>query len=64
MLELSKGCAFEPRCDFKSHVAGGRCAMELPDLHSLAESQTQQSRCFLSNSDREKLLVPRQFLDK
>jgi peptide/nickel transport system ATP-binding protein len=64
MLELSKGCAFEPRCDFKSHVAGGRCAIELPDLNSLAESQTQQSRCFLSNSDREKLLVPRQFLDK
>ena len=61
MLKLATGCAFEPRCEFKSNVAGGKCAAQLPELHSLTESPTQQARCFLSDTDRKRLLTPRQF---
>jgi peptide/nickel transport system ATP-binding protein len=61
MLKLANGCAFEPRCEFKSNVPGGKCAAQLPELHSLVESPTQEARCFLSDADRKRLLTPRQF---
>jgi peptide/nickel transport system ATP-binding protein len=61
MLKLANGCAFEPRCEFKSNVAGGKCAAELPELHALSESPTQEARCFLYDADRKRLLTPRQF---
>ena len=61
MLKLATGCAFEPRCEFKSNVPGGKCAVELPELHALSESPTQEARCFLSDVDRKRLLTPRQF---
>ena len=61
MLKLATGCAFEPRCEFKSNVADGKCAAQLPELHSISESPNQEARCFLSDLDRKRLLTPRQF---
>ena len=59
MLNLASGCAFEPRCEFKSSVPGGKCASKIPDL--IETSPNHQSRCYLDSAQRANLLTPPEF---
>lgn len=59
LINLPKGCAFAPRCEFKSKVGGGLCDSKMPDL--VGSRATHLSRCHIDESDRAsqfaKLLV-------
>jgi peptide/nickel transport system ATP-binding protein len=59
LINLPKGCAFAPRCEFKSQVAGGLCDTKMPEL--LGSRETHLSRCHIDESERAskfaKLLV-------
>jgi len=59
MLNLAPGCAFEPRCEFKSSVPGGKCASNIPDL--IETSPNHKSRCYLDTAQRANLLTPPEF---
>jgi peptide/nickel transport system ATP-binding protein len=59
LINLPKGCAFAPRCEFKSKVSGGLCDTKMPDL--VGSRATHLSRCHIDESERvmsfAKLLV-------
>ena len=59
LINLPKGCAFAPRCEFKSKVSGGICDTKMPELNG--SRATHLSRCHIDESERvtsfAKLLV-------
>jgi peptide/nickel transport system ATP-binding protein len=46
LINLPKGCSFEPRCEYVSKVPGGKCETEVPSLD--VKNPGHLSRCFLS----------------
>jgi len=57
LLNMPKGCVFEPRCAFKNQVANNACVDKFPDL--LAVSKNHEARCHLSESQRVAIRVDR-----
>jgi peptide/nickel transport system ATP-binding protein len=49
LVELPTGCSFNPRCEFRQHVPGDRCRIELPELSTPRGRPDNLSRCFLDN---------------
>ncbi|WP_300681736.1 ABC transporter ATP-binding protein [Nocardioides sp.] len=47
LLNPPTGCAFNPRCQYSSHVPGDRCRTELPDLVPVSEGSEHLKRCHL-----------------
>ncbi|CAB4718537.1 unannotated protein [freshwater metagenome] len=55
LINLPIGCAFAPRCEFKSHATGDICATDRPDL--LGNSREHLSRCHVPEATRDKLFI-------
>ncbi|MFM9099668.1 MAG: ABC transporter ATP-binding protein [Actinomycetota bacterium] len=59
LINLPVGCAFAPRCEFKSRVSGNLCDTTMPEL--TGARATHKSRCHIDESTRAsdftKLLV-------
>lgn len=54
LINLPQGCSFAPRCEYASHVAGGKCTSEVPSLDE--KSSGHSSRCFLSTESLNNLV--------
>ena len=50
LIRLPQGCAFAPRCEFKSDSPAGSCDSAMPDL--TGTKSTHQSRCHIAESAR------------
>ena len=57
LLNMPKGCVFEPRCTFKDQVANNACVDKFPDLLSVSENH--EARCHLSEQQRIAIRVDR-----
>jgi len=55
LINLPQGCVFAPRCDFRDHVPGDRCATERPELRSAEGRHTV--RCHIPHLEREEIWV-------
>ncbi len=58
LINLPTGCAFHPRCAYRTEVSDGRCDREAPELEVLATGQ--EARCFLTEADRVRLRFDQQ----
>ena len=48
LLNLPKGCSFNPRCDFAERVPGERCFTELPEFTEVPREPGRRTRCHLA----------------
>ena len=48
LLNLPKGCSFNPRCDFAERVPGERCFTELPEFTEVPGEPGRRTRCHLA----------------
>jgi peptide/nickel transport system ATP-binding protein len=56
LINLPKGCPFQPRCDYQDHVADGRCVTELPELLQIGQDQ-HMVRCHIESAQRRQLFT-------
>jgi peptide/nickel transport system ATP-binding protein len=54
LINLPKGCPFQPRCDYQKHVEGHSCAAELPELLQVGIGG-HQVRCHIDSEQRKRL---------
>ncbi|GAB1693405.1 ABC transporter ATP-binding protein [Krasilnikovia sp. M28-CT-15] len=52
LLAVPSGCAFHPRCEYSSRVAGDLCFTTRPDLVARTADQGRAARCHLSDPDQ------------
>jgi peptide/nickel transport system ATP-binding protein len=52
LLAVPSGCAFHPRCEFRSRVPGDRCVTERPELIARTADRARTSRCHLHQPDQ------------
>ncbi len=54
LIQVPKGCVFNPRCTFQDHVEGDRCTTERP---ALAETATpgHRARCHIDPATRQRI---------
>jgi peptide/nickel transport system ATP-binding protein len=56
LIQVPKGCVFNPRCTYKEHVEGNRCKTEHPDLVPTAGgSDGHAVRCHIHPDERRRL---------
>jgi peptide/nickel transport system ATP-binding protein len=56
LIQVPKGCVFNPRCTYKEHVEGNRCKTEHPDLVPTAGgSEGHAVRCHIHPDERRRL---------
>jgi peptide/nickel transport system ATP-binding protein len=55
LINVPKGCVFNPRCPFQNHVPGDRCVTEHPDL--LPTSSTHAVRCHIQPEERREIFA-------
>src|SRR6185437_6276243 len=56
LIQVPKGCVFNPRCTYKEHVEGNRCKSEHPDLVPTAGgSEGHAVRCHIHPDERRRL---------
>lgn len=48
LLNLPKGCSFNPRCDYAERVPGERCFTELPEFTEVPGEPGRRTRCHLA----------------
>ncbi|TCC18126.1 ABC transporter ATP-binding protein [Kribbella speibonae] len=56
LINLPKGCPFQPRCDYQEHVEGANCATELPELLQIGQEQ-HRVRCHINSEQRKQLFT-------
>ena len=56
LINLPKGCPFQPRCDFQDHVEGHSCSAEVPELLRIG-SDGHQVRCHIETERRKELFT-------
>ncbi|MET9318564.1 ABC transporter ATP-binding protein [Kribbella sp. NPDC003505] len=56
LINLPKGCPFQPRCDYQGHVEGADCATELPELLQIGQ-EPHLVRCHIRSEQRRKLFT-------
>jgi peptide/nickel transport system ATP-binding protein len=61
LLAVPSGCAFHPRCEFRSRVANDACRIEVPGLVARTSEVNRLSRCHLYQPDKifESEIAPR-----
>lgn len=52
LINLPRGCAFNPRCAHRDRVPDNKCRTVEPELFQIG---TQQARCFLTDQDRSEI---------
>ena len=52
LINLPRGCAFNPRCGHRDRVPDDKCRTVEPELFQIG---TQQARCFLTDQDRAEI---------
>ncbi|GAA4736742.1 ABC transporter ATP-binding protein [Amnibacterium soli] len=61
LINVPKGCVFNPRCRFSDRVEGDRCFTEHPDLlptHGTKEGITRHEvRCHIAPEERQQILL-------
>ena len=55
LINLPKGCAFAPRCEYIKHADANSCATLLPEL--LGSSQSHTARCHIPESSRKEIFA-------
>ena len=56
LIQVPRGCVFNPRCRFTSHVEGNRCKTERPELLPTAGGSPGHSvRCHIHPDERRRL---------
>jgi peptide/nickel transport system ATP-binding protein len=56
LIQVPKGCVFNPRCRYTEHVEGNRCRTDRPDLLLTAGgSPTHAVRCHIQPDERRRL---------
>ncbi|MDX6484660.1 MAG: peptide/nickel transport system ATP-binding protein, partial [Gaiellaceae bacterium] len=53
LINVPSGCAFHPRCSYKSLVPGETCRTEVPQLAEIEGGH--RTRCHLSKEDKERI---------
>jgi peptide/nickel transport system ATP-binding protein len=53
LIQVPKGCVFNPRCSFISHVAGNACREVHPDLRGVGDGHAV--RCHIDSVERHQL---------
>ncbi|RZT19903.1 peptide/nickel transport system ATP-binding protein [Kribbella sp. VKM Ac-2569] len=56
LINLPKGCPFQPRCDYQEHVEGANCATELPELLQIGQEK-HMVRCHIQSEKRRQLFT-------
>jgi peptide/nickel transport system ATP-binding protein len=56
LINLPKGCPFQPRCDYQQHVEGHSCANELPELLQV-DTGGHRVRCHIDAERRKQLFA-------
>ncbi|MFI7064025.1 ABC transporter ATP-binding protein [Kribbella sp. NPDC050124] len=56
LINLPKGCPFQPRCDYQQHVVGHSCANELPELLQV-DTNGHRVRCHIDGEKRKQLFA-------
>jgi peptide/nickel transport system ATP-binding protein len=56
LINLPKGCPFQPRCDFQEHVEGHSCVAELPELLQV-DTGGHRVRCHIDHEQRKRLFT-------
>jgi peptide/nickel transport system ATP-binding protein len=56
LINLPKGCPFQPRCDYQKYVEGHSCAAELPQLLQVG-TEGHQVRCHIDSQERKRLFA-------
>ncbi|MFJ1752177.1 ABC transporter ATP-binding protein [Kitasatospora sp. NPDC088134] len=56
LLNPPSGCAFNPRCEFRSEVPGDRCTTERPGL-DLVDESGHLSACHLTHAQKQSILT-------
>jgi peptide/nickel transport system ATP-binding protein len=55
LIQVPKGCVFNPRCRFSDRVEGGRCFTVHPDL--LPTSPGHEARCHIDPEERRRIFA-------
>ena len=53
LIQVPKGCVFNPRCRYQDHVEGDKCTTERPEL--LASPDGHAARCHIPHDERQKI---------
>ncbi|NIK57152.1 ABC transporter ATP-binding protein [Kribbella shirazensis] len=56
LINLPKGCPFQPRCDYQQHVEGHSCSAELPELLQIGHDG-HHVRCHIEPEQRQRLFA-------
>jgi peptide/nickel transport system ATP-binding protein len=56
LINLPKGCPFQPRCDYQDHVEGASCVTDLPELLQIGQEQ-HRVRCHIESGERKQLFT-------
>jgi len=56
LINLPKGCPFQPRCDFQQHVEGHSCVAEVPELLQIGRDG-HRVRCHIESERRKQLFT-------
>ncbi|UQX87716.1 ABC transporter ATP-binding protein [Jatrophihabitans telluris] len=58
LIQVPKGCVFNPRCTFTEHVRGDACVAVHPELlHSPERPESHKVRCHIQSSKRQQIWV-------
>jgi peptide/nickel transport system ATP-binding protein len=55
LINVPKGCVFNPRCTFKALVPGDACRTQAPELLEVDASSEHRVRCHIPSADRKKI---------
>ena len=53
LIQVPKGCVFNPRCRYQDRVEGDRCTTERPDL--IAQPDGHAARCHIDHVTRQQI---------
>jgi peptide/nickel transport system ATP-binding protein len=53
LINVPKGCVFNPRCRYQNHVEGNRCVTERPELLPVAGDHS--ARCHIDPKVRDRI---------
>jgi peptide/nickel transport system ATP-binding protein len=56
LINLPKGCPFQPRCDYQQYVEGHSCTAELPELLQI-DAEGHRVRCHIEPEQRKRLFT-------
>jgi peptide/nickel transport system ATP-binding protein len=56
LINLPKGCPFQPRCDYQQYVEGHSCTDEVPELLQVG-TDPHRVRCHIEHAQRNKLFT-------